>query len=311
VALGDVDLNLLVTLDALLAERNVTRAGARLGLSQPTTSAALAKLRRVFDDPLLVRVGRDFQLSPRAELLVPQVREILELAERAVRDRPDFDPGSDAREFTISSSDYAAIVLLRPVIERISTSGPRLGIHLLPRNADAPGLLQRGEVDLVVEPTETMRADGLRSTLLFDDRWRCAVWTDSVGDDAGPAMTDGEFERRPYLTYTLGPSHIPNLADQHLMRLGRARTATVTTENFALVPFLLRGTELVSLVLERGVTVFDSAPRVRLVDPPFDLPLLTEAMYWNPRVDADPAHRWLRQQVADAAAELEPTAPPT
>jgi DNA-binding transcriptional LysR family regulator len=302
VALGDVDLNLLVALDALLTERNVTRAGQRIGLSQPTTSRALARLRRMLHDPLLVKVGREMQLTPRAERLAPQVREILQLADRAIHESLDFDPPTSTAGFSVSCSDYVTLVLMGRVIARLREVAPRVELHLLPRRSDNHGMLRRGEVDLVIEPRALMKADGLSSWSIFTDRWRCAVWSGS--ELARGRLDVGRFASAPYLTYTLGTDRIANLADQLIEREGLGREPTVTTENFSLVPFLLRGTDMVSLVLERGILAFGDGVDITLRDAPVNLPELVETMYWNPRHDDDPAQQWLRDTIADVAGRL-------
>lgn len=300
--LSHLDLNLLVALDALLIERNVTRAGQRIGLSQPTTSRALARLRRTLDDPLLVRVGRDMQLTPRAARLAPRVREILELTERAMEDRSDFDPATHARGFSVSCSDYVTLVLMCRVVETLATQGPNVELHLVPRSADARGLLRRAEVDIVIEPAALMNGKGLKSRALFTDRWRCAVWS---GSKLARGRLDAKrFVAAPYLTYTLGTGRITNLADRLLAEQGIDREPRVTTENFALVPFLLRGTEMISLVLERGVMAFGVGIDITLRRSPIELPMLVETMYWNPRNATDPAHAWLRDVIASVAQDL-------
>lgn len=301
-ALGDIDLNLLVTLDALLAERNVTRAGRRLNVSQSTVSDALARLRRMLGDPLLVRVGREMQLTPRAEGLRDELHDTLHSIERMVRDRPAFDPAVDDREFSISSSDYVALVLLRLVIAQVSSQAPKLRLHFLPRSEDPRGLLLRNEVDLVIEPTIAMDASGLGSQILFSDDWQCVVAAANPLTDVG--LDEDTFLSSPYLTYTLGSSRIPNLADQYLATVGLLPEPWVTTENFVLVPFLLQGTPLIALVLRHSLTAFHGAPEVRALVPPVDVPPVVEAMYWNPRETDDPAHTWLRQCIATASETL-------
>lgn len=301
-ALGDVDLNLLVTLEALLRERNVTRAGLVLGVSQPTMSRALARLRRAFDDPLLVRVGREMQLTPRADALAPQVREILLLTERAVRGGGvDFDPATSDREFSISCSDYATVVLMPSVVERVRREGPNVRLHLMPRS-DSSALLRHGDADIVIEPSARMTDAHWSSQRAFTDRWRAIVWSES--DAARGPMTLQRFRSAPYLSYTLGPQREPNLADRKLAERGLFRTPTVTTENFALVPFLLRGTNLVALVLERGVIAFGHRAPIALLDPPIAIPDVDETMFWSPRCDHDPGHVWLRDTIKTAADQL-------
>lgn len=307
-ALGDVDLNLLVTLDALLAERNVTRAGRRLNVSQSTVSDALARLRRMLGDPLLVRVGREMQLTPRAERLRAELHDTLQSIERMVRDRPAFDPAVDAREFSISSSDYVALVLLRQVIAEVSSCAPNVRLHFLPRSEDARGLLLRNEVDLVIEPMISMDESGLGKQVLFSDHWQCVV---AAGNPVAETGVDvGTFLASPYLTYTLGSTRIPNLADQHLASVGLLPEPWITTDNFVLVPFLLQGTSLIALALRHSLTAFHGAPEVRALPLPVEVPDVVEAMYWNPRDTDDPAHTWLRQCIASASAALAPSPEP-
>lgn len=300
--LGDLDLNLLVTLDALLAERNVTKAGRRLNVGQSTVSDALARLRRMLGDPLLVRVGREMQLTPRAERLRAELHETLQSIERMVRDRPAFEPAIDTREFSISSSDYVSLVLLRLVIAQVSSSAPNVRLHFLPRNEDARGLLLRNEVDLVIEPTISMDDSGLGSRILFSDEWQCVVAADNPV--AATGLDIDTFLGSPYLTYTLGSSRIPNLADQYLATVGFLPEPWVTTENFVLVPFLLQGTSLIALVLHYSLTAFHGAPEVCALTPPVEIPPIVEAMYWNPRDTDDPAHRWLRECIAAASDSI-------
>jgi LysR family nod box-dependent transcriptional activator len=297
----NVDLNLLIALDALLAERSVTRAGRRLGLSQSAVSGSLARLRRVFGDPLMVRVGRDLELTPRAEALIEPVREILGLVTRTLEERPDFDPGTAQRTFSISASDYATLVLLGPLIRAVAVEAPSVTIHVLPRSPDVPGLLRADAADLVIEPRELMRETEFPAAPLFADRWLCAV------DAANPAglsrMTGEDYRRLPHLVYSIGADRQLNLADRHVAEIGIPRRIEVTVESFLLVPFLVRGTPLASLVLERAATLL-AADGIRLLEPPVPIPDIHEWMYWNPRHTVDPGHRWMRERLAQTAADL-------
>lgn len=297
----DIDLNLLVVLDALLGERNVTRAGVRLGMSQPTTSRALARLRKMFDDPLLIRVGRQMQLTPRAESLAPQIREVLEVADRALRETPDFDPATTTRSFLVSCSDYVTQVLMGRAISEIRRTAPKLEVHLLPYRSDARELLRRNEIDIVVEPRALRRFEGLECQDLFGDRWRCAIAADS--DLATGDLDLATFLATPYLTYSLGRARGANLADRELQRLGLVMTPAVTTENLVLVPSLLRDSDMISLVPERMMPVGDGSGVV-LRDPPFAIPKVVETMYWSRRNADDPAHAWFRSTIAGVAGAL-------
>lgn len=301
--LRNIDLNLLVALDALLAERSVSRAGRRLGLTQPAMSGSLARLRRIFDDPLLVRVGRDLTLTPQAERLIEPVREILGLITQTIEQRPEFDPATAFRTFSISASDYATLVLLGPLIRALAVEAPGVTINVLPRSPDASGLLRNDGADIVVEPRELLGDDRFPARRLFADRWLCAV--DSRNSRVSTSrITLDEYLQLPHLIYSIGPDLQLNLADRHLADLGIDRRVEVTVESFLLAPFLLQGTDLVTLVLERAAVLHDPAG-IRLLEPPLALPGITETMYWNPRHSSDPGHRWLRDRLAATAGELD------
>lgn len=302
--LRGIDLNLLVVLNALLSERSVSRAGQRIGLSQSATSAALARLRDMFGDPLLVRAGRGLTLTQRAEDLILPVREILRQVEQMVLSRPAFDPRSDARTFSISASDYATLVLLVPFIRELARDAPAVRVNLLPRARDPAQLLHVDQADIVIEPRELFGDAKASSLPLFSDRWLCAV------DRANPhapaeRFTWAQYLKLPHLVYGIGPDRQLNLADQHLARMDIKRRIEVSVESFLLVPFLLQGTQLVSLVLERVARLLAGTTNVRMLEPPQALPDIHEAMFWHPRHTTDPGHRWLRERLCAIARGLD------
>ncbi|MCC7483321.1 MAG: LysR family transcriptional regulator [Hyphomicrobiales bacterium] len=303
VNLAGVDLNLLVALDALLTERSVTRAAQRIGLSQPGMSNTLARLRRLFDDPLLVRQGAGLAPTPRAQALAGPVREALALIQGALEQRPEFDPARDHRSFTVSCSDYSVLMLIGPLVRRLSAHAPGVTLQALPRFPDAARALRAGEADLVIEPPEVMSNPELPSQRLFDDRWMCCVWEGNT--QVGDAMTLDVYRRLGHLTYSMGSGQAVSLADEHIARERIARHVEFSVESFLLAPFLLQGTDLVTLVLARAGPHLRRTAAVRLLDPPIPFPTLTETLWWHPRHDADPAHAWLRERIAEIAAELD------
>src|SRR2546429_1832118 len=169
-SLAGVDLNLLVALDALLAERNVTRAAERVGLSQPGMGNPLAGLRKLFGDPLLVREGLTLVPTPRAESLRQPVADALSLIEHALDNRPGFDPARDHVTLTVSCSDYSLLMLIGPLVRRLAAAAPGLTIQVLPRAPDPVRLLRDGDADLVIEPIEIMPDTSLPSQRLVADR---------------------------------------------------------------------------------------------------------------------------------------------
>ena len=297
--LANVDLNLLVSLDALLRERNVTRAAQALGVSQPGMSNALARLRKLFGDPLLVRQGRVFALTPHAESLIGPVREILDQIQHTIADRPAFDPAHDSRVFTVSASDYATLVFAGPLMHRLSTEAPGVQLHMRPRSANVAEVLHEDKVDMVIEPEELMPGAPFPKRGLAKDRWLCAVWAGNP--HVAGEMTLEVFQHLPHLVYSIGEGRTLSLADQHLQQLGVTRAVQFSVESFLLTPFMLKGTALTTLVPERTRPIFRGAD-IRMLRPPVPIPGITEALWWHPRHTLDPAHRWLRQCFADVAA---------
>lgn len=300
--LAGVDLNLLVALDALLAERSVTRAAARVGLSQPGMSNTLARLRKLFGDPLLVREGLALVPTPRAESLREPVREALSLIQRALDDRPGFDPASGHATFTVSCSDYSLLMLIGPLVRRLAAAAPGLTIQVLPRAPDPVRLLRDGEADFVIEPAEIMPDAALPRMRLFTDRWLCCVWEGSAA--VGDRMTMETYLRLGHVVYSAVRGHPVSLVDTYLVQAQVPRRIEFTVESFLLAPFLLQGTDLVTLVPERAASHLRRTAAVRFLEPPLHLPSITEMLWWNPRHGADPAHAWLRARIAEVAAEI-------
>src|SRR5919199_5341615 len=298
--LAGTDLNLLVALDALLSERSVTRAAERVGLSQPGMSNALARLRRLLDDPLLVRHGATLVPTARAEALVGPVHEALELIRSALDAQRSFDPGTDRRSFRLSCSDYSVLMLIGPLVRALAPEAPGVLVEVIPRIADPGRALLHGDVDLVIEPPEIMGDTDLESLRLWDDRWKCCVWEGNAR--VGKRMTMERYTALGHLIYSMGGSGQPvALPDMHLARLGVPRRIEVSVESFLLAPFLLQGTELVALVPARAEGYLRRTGAIRLLDPPVEIPTLVEMLWWHPRSSADPAHEWMRARIAEAA----------
>jgi LysR family nod box-dependent transcriptional activator len=301
--LASVDLNLLVALDALLAERSVTRAANRVGLSQPGMSNTLARLRKLFDDPLLVREGLMLVPTPRAESLRQPVQDALTLIQHALDERPRFDPARDHATFVVSCSDYSLLMLIGPLVRRLAAAAPGMTIQVLPRSPDAVRSLRDGDVDLVIEPVEIMPEAALPSQRLFADRWLCCVWEGNA--QVGDHMTLDTYLRLGHLVYSMGRGQPVSLVDQHLAQSKVPRRIEFTVETFLLAPFLLQGTDLVTLVLERAAPHLRRTASVRFLEPPLGLPPITEMLWWHPRHTADPAHAWIRARIGEIAADLD------
>ena len=202
--LPGLDFNLLITLDALLQERSVTRAAERLRLSQPTVSASLARLRRHFNDELLYRSGNTYDLTPLAVQLAGRTGVALNGVQRIFALQPTFDPLSSEREFTIICSDYGAVVIGPLLTARLATLAPRMRIHL--RQGD-PGPFGNDEdrlrtVDGVLMPHGYLHL--LPHLDMYEDRWVCLVCVDNAS--VGETLSAGDLSRLPWATTFRGPS---------------------------------------------------------------------------------------------------------
>lgn len=286
------DLNLLVALDALLTDRNVTRAGERIGLTQSAMSDELRRLRHLFTDDLLVRAGREYQLTPLGVELVQAVREVITMIEDMVTHRTSFDPTVESRTFSITMSDYAMLLLLHPLLRRAEREAPRVTIEVHPFKASFARALASGDADLVIGPAHL--ADGACSQPLFTDRFVCIVSADHP--DVAGGVTPELFESLPHLSIAW-QSTLRSIADVHYDGAGVRRRVELTTESFALAPFLVSGTRLIAVVQERLALRMRDLARIKLVEPPFPAPMLEETMYWSALADADPAQAWLRRTI--------------
>jgi len=291
-----LDLNLLVSLDALLQERSVTRAAQRLGLSQPTLSTALARLRRHFGDDLLRRVGNTYELTPLAERLSENTAEALSWTDRVFKTRADFDPAVAEHEFTLTLTDCHLPTLGRVLADLVSETAP--GVRLRFRHSTEQ-FVQRAHdnlrtVDAIVLPQGLLAE--LPSLDLFQDRWVCVASADST--PTTPVSTD-QLGDRPWVL----PFYHPILAFPSLRRLreqGIEPRVVMTTEDFLAVPHLIAGTDRLSLVPERVTRLFAKDSGTVVVDLPFELGVLVETLWWHPLHERDPAHTWFRQMTARA-----------
>jgi DNA-binding transcriptional LysR family regulator len=299
VSLSGVDLNLLVALDALLTERNVTRAAERMSLGQPAMSAALARLRKQFGDPLLVREGRSYRLTTLAESLLDPVREAIAAADQVLGVRRPFDPRTDERVFSVMASDYVTLVLLRPLLSELAVEAPHVRITIMATGSDFDDKLRRGSADLLIYPVDLAETlSGLPRTVLFSDRFVLTA------DRDNPDLDDVDVERFRTLPYAGVSGAVPSLVESQLEAQGIAPRVEVATETQLIVPFLLVGTRLVGFVQERLVRAVAPHADLRTAPSPVELRPLVEAMYWTTRSSDDPAHRWLRARLVEQARRI-------
>jgi DNA-binding transcriptional LysR family regulator len=306
-SLVNLDLNLLVPLDALLDQRSVTRAAQLLGLSQPSLSAALARLRRHFGDELLARVGNEYRLTPLAVRLRPRVRVALEGAERVLTAQPEFDPASSTREYSLVTSDYGCALLGDGLAALMAERMPLARLRL---RHNTPDLVDRAEqalqtVDLLLLPhgfvTDLPHLD------LYRDRWVLVVAT--TNPDVGASVSVEQLRTLPWVVTYHGPT-ASTPAARHMRVLGIEPRVQVVTETFLAVPGLVAGSGRIALLQERLVRRLPPDVGIRALPCPFEAGPLLEALWWHPIHDGDVEHAYFRELVVQAARRATACAEP-
>jgi DNA-binding transcriptional LysR family regulator len=298
VNLASLDLNLLVSLDALLQQRSVTRAAAQMGLSQPALSASLARLRRHFGDELLTRVGNDYRLTPLAVQLRELSRAALAGVEKVFTAQPSFDPASSTREFTLLISDYGIAVLGDTIAGLLADEAPNARLRLLMNTPDHVDRAHQVLLssDLLVLPHGFV-AD-LPHQDLYRDEWVCVVASDNT--EVRDQVTVEHLESLPWVLSYNGPT-ASTPAVRRMRMLGIEPTVAVVTENFLTVPGLVAGSRRIAVVQRLLIDLLPLDSGVRALPCPFDAGPLVEAIWWHPAFDDDPEHRYLRDLVVRAA----------
>jgi DNA-binding transcriptional LysR family regulator len=302
-ALRAIDLNLVLALDALLAERHVTRAAQRLGITQSAASHALARLRDLLGDPLLVRGPKGAMLpTPRATELAPAVHHVLEDLAVVLRGQTGFDPATAKHTFRIGAGDYVQLVMLPRLIARLAKLAPGIDIwlHLFGDWGDEE--LAAGTVDVVIgPPRRAARPAGSYEKVLFDETFTCVMREGHPLADA--RMTLPRYAGANHVL--VAPRGTPgSIVDDVLARAGRSRRVAVAVPNFLVVPFVVASTDLIATMPTRIAAMFSSTVGLVRAAPPIEIEPFQMAMAWHERMHTDVRHRWLREQLLAVAAEV-------
>lgn len=292
------DLNLLVALRALLEEANVTRAGERVNMSQSSMSSALARLRTQFEDELLVRVGRDYELTPLGKLLLPQLQRTLPLVQKALLSESDFDPSKSQRTYRIMMSDYAATEMC-PILDKALEVAPMISFDILP----LPSNPTESDRDLwtndfvIGVPGIGFNGDKRE---LFVDHYVCVI------DRENPALVNGElpwdaFTELRQVVCDFGRAHLTP-ADRRLSELGFQRKPHVKTTSFLPIPKIVSGTDQVGIVPSRIVHRMPKDISTIGVEAPFGHVEIHETLWWHDSHNTDPSHIWMRNFLIDNAS---------
>jgi DNA-binding transcriptional LysR family regulator len=298
-----IDLNLLVAFDALMSERNVTRAATQVGVSQPAMSAALSRLRTLLGDPLFLRSAEGLLPTPRARELADPIGQALRQLERTLVAEPSFEPGEASLTFNLGLSDYPAYVLLPALLAALEREAPgiSIGVRAFNDRDAAVDLLDAGEIDAAIGVPPTQTDQRIFTRPILSDEFVTIVAKDNPA--ARRAMT--------VKTY-LGLKHVLaspegdryGLVDQALTQRGLRRTVAVALPHMSAVPDIVARTQTTATVLKRIALNSAAARKLVLFAPPIALADVRFDLIWHRRGDPNPAQRWLRTFIAAQAAAL-------
>ncbi|MEP7243479.1 MAG: LysR family transcriptional regulator [Gammaproteobacteria bacterium] len=297
-----LDLNLLVALDALLAERSITAAGVRVHLTQSAMSGALSRLREFFNDELLTQIGRKMVPTPLGESLADPVRQILLQVKATINATPVFDPSTSTRHFSIMMSDYVDTVLMCEVLRRAETAAPRVRFNLVSNDIGNPTeFLERADIDMLVMPTEYL-SDNHPHLDLYTEDYACVVWSENkiVAD----VLTKEQYLELGHVVLQFARGRIPVQDELFLTKLGVTRRIEVLAMNFNSVPQHIVGSGRIATIHRRLAEHYARFLPLRILEPPYDLPSLTEAVQWHSILDRDAGNRWLRTLLKQVASDV-------
>ena len=308
--ISKIDLNLLIYLDVLLREKNVTRAAGQLNITQPAMSNGLKRLRTLFNDPILVRTSDGMVPTERARALAPAIRKILLELEEALQGEEEFNELNSQRVFRLMASDYAASTLLPKLLKRINKIAPNVTIDIMTPSDVNFHDVEAGKIDMAINRFDELPQSFHQKTI-WRDSFSCLfsadnpivskfnlntylsakhVWVSKTGFGVGVGMDPKDVQKLGWV-------------DEALARLGKQRNIKVFTRNYHVAMQLALEDELVATLPTRAALIHKNDANYTVLKPPFDIPDIELKMIWSPLLHHDASHIWFRQLVIEAANE--------
>ncbi|WP_220720472.1 LysR family transcriptional regulator [Agarivorans litoreus] len=302
-----VDLNLLVYLNVLLEERNVSRAASKLALTQPTMSNALKRLRELFDDPLLVRTAEGMTPTEKATKLKPEIVSLLSMAEKITQPDKDFSPEQSSVTFRIMCNDYIEATLLAPFIQSVLSSAPKINFDIYAPGDIRLGDMEKGQIDLAINRFTSLPKTFHQSSI-WRDNFCCLVHKDHPYVDHLdlPSYLAAEhvwLNRAGWGAETSignqAASQKLGWVDEALAQLEQVRNIRVYTRHYALAGLLVAQPQLVATLPRRQAMLYKDSPDLRIVRVPFQIVPIETKMIWSPLLQHSKAHQWLRRSLTE------------
>lgn len=306
--LHQIDLNLLVYLDVLLREKNVTRSAAKLGITQPAMSNVLKRLRDLLGDPILVKTSEGMAPTERAVELKPLVRAAVSAAERVVQDRSQFNAEESHKTFRVMASDYAESTLIPRVLAALRDKAPNITLDVLTPSDVSFSNIEQGHVDMAINRFEELPQSFHQKTL-WTDSFSCLVnknhpilsgftlssyleaqhiWVSKTGFGIGIGINPKDIQRLGWV-------------DLALDKIGKKRNIRLFTRHYQVATLIAQQRDLIATLPSRAAESQKDNPNVAILHPPFEIPPLEIKMAWSPLLHHDASHRWLRKLIIDIA----------
>lgn len=309
--ISKIDLNLLIYLDVLLREKNVTRAASQLNITQPAMSNGLKRLRALFNDPILVRTSDGMVPTERARALAPSIRKILLELEETLQNDDSFDESSSRRVFRVMASDYAASTLIPPLLKRLNERAPNIIIDIMTPSDVTFHDVEAGKIDMAINRFDELPQSFHQKTI-WKDSFSCIVGAHN------PLVQD--FNINSYLSAKhvwvaktgfgvgvgMDTSNINNLGwvDEALAKLGRKRNIQAFTRNYHVAMQLALEGGLVATLPTKSALIHKNDANYKILPPPFEIPDMELKMIWSPLLHHDASHVWFRQLVIETVADI-------
>ena len=308
--INKIDLNLLVYLDVLLREQNVTRAASRLNITQPAMSNGLKRLRELLGDPLLVRTSNGMIPTEKARRLQPVVRNVLLQLEEALQPEADFNPATSNRVFRIMASDYAASTLIPAMLKLINSTAPHVALDIMTPSDVSFHDVEAGKIDMAINRFDEL-PQSFHQKIIWRDSFACLV------NKAHPKRH--QFDLPNYLASQhiwvsktgfgvgvgMDPNDVQNLGwvDEALRKIGQRRKIRVFTRNYHVAMHLAQEQDLIATLPRKAALLHKDNPQLSIIEPPFAIPPIELKMIWSPLLHHDASHIWLRQIIMQAAEQ--------
>lgn len=309
--INKMDLNLLVYLDVLLREKNVTRAANQLNITQPAMSNGLKRLRDLLNDPILVRTSDGMVPTERARELAPVVRGVLLTLEETLQPNKDFEPLNSQRVFRIMASDYAASTLIPALLKKMRVQAPLTSLDIMTPSDVTFHDVENGKVDMAINRFDQLPQSFHQKTV-WRDSFSCLInasdpivkrfnldsylkaqhiWVSKTGFGVGVGMDPKDVQKLGWV-------------DEALAKLGKQRNISVFTRNYHVAMHLAVGIDLIATLPSRAAKLYEKDPTMAIMDPPFAIPSIELKMIWSPLLHQDASHIWFRRLIVETADEL-------